>query len=82
MILNPRSKLLLFQTESWDDEDLANNYINGAHRRFVNQYNNSSSVNVNKSVSINLTNNEKREATDDTEFLAMLTERSAQTSSQ
>ena len=77
MILNPRSKLSLFQTESWDDEDLANNYINGARRRFVNQYNNSSSVNVNKSVSINLTNNEKREATDDTEFLAMLTERSA-----
>jgi hypothetical protein len=82
MILNPRSKLLLFQEDTWDDSDLSQSYVNGARRRFIAGYSHSSTTSVDNTTSSSTSSTtstsgrSKHTAEDDAEFQAMLLQRS------
>ena len=77
MILNPRSKTSLFHTATWDDDQLAKSYIDGARERFIDGYNRSAPIDAHKSTLSSIAVGGKRGAEDDDEFITMLTQRSA-----
>jgi len=79
MILNPRCKLSLFETETWSEED-ARKYSDGCRRRFLEDYHDAVHdvpTNANASSSSSSKRSEKHAFNGDDEFQQALLQRSA-----
>src|SRR5579859_5919363 len=75
MILNPRCKFSIFETETWSDGD-ASDYKNGCRRRFIHNYESANGLNRVSNGRPTQQSNKRSTDNDDSEFQALLAQRS------